>query len=293
MRRDPDERIEYWASLPFLSMHLACLLALWTGVSVAAVAVCLALHGVRMFAITAGYHRYFSHRSFKTGRVFQFALAWVGATAAQKGPLWWAAHHRRHHADSDTADDIHSPVISGFWWAHVGWFLCSKYNKTEAELVRDFTPYPELRFINRFYLLPPFISAVLTTALGAFLQVLAPQMNTSPLQMLVWGFFISTVITYHATFFVNSLAHSSGSRRFPTKDGSRNNLLVAVIALGEGWHNNHHYAPSSERLGFYWWEIDVAHWILKVFSWCGLVWDLQAPPRRVYERSRSEMIITR
>jgi stearoyl-CoA desaturase (delta-9 desaturase) len=237
-----------------------------------------------MFGITAGYHRYFSHRTYKTSRAFQFVLGFLGAMSAQKGPLWWASHHRRHHGYSDSADDVHSPVVRGFWWSHVGWFLCRKYGETDVQSIRDLNAYPELRVLNRFHALPPAALSVVTLGIGGLLRVIAPGMNTSATQMLVWGFFISTVLVYHGTFVVNSLAHVFGTRRFPTKDESRNNLLIALITLGEGWHNNHHYAPSSERQGFYWWEIDVSHYILKTLSWCGLVWDLQPPPSRAYRR---------
>ena len=284
MRHDLDERLDFPGSLPFLCMHLACILPIWTGVSPAAVVVCLILYTVRMFGITAGYHRYFSHRSYETSRAFQFVLGCLGTMAAQKGPLWWAAHHRRHHRYSDTVEDVHSPVVRGFWWSHVGWFLCRKYEKTDVQLIRDFVRYPELQFLNRFHALPPIALASFTLALGGFLRVLAPGMNTSATQVLVWGFFISTILVYHGTFAVNSLAHVIGRRRFRTKDHSRNSLLIALITFGEGWHNNHHYAPSSERQGFYWWEIDVSHCILKALSWCGLVWDLQGPPSRAYRR---------
>jgi len=284
VRLDLDERFDLLGSLPFVCMHIACLLAVWTGVSAVAVVVCLTLYVVRMFGITAGYHRYFSHRSYKTSRAFQFVLGFLGAMSAQKGPLWWAAHHRRHHGYSDTADDVHSPVVRGFWWSHVGWFLCRKYGETDVQLIKDLNAYPELRVLNRFSALPPAALAVITLGIGGLLRVIAPGMNTSATQMLVWGFFMSTVLVYHGTFVVNSLAHVFGTRRFPTKDESRNNLLIALITLGEGWHNNHHYAPSSERQGFYWWEIDVSHYILKTLSWCGLVWDLQAPPSRAYRR---------
>ena len=275
MREDVDERIDLLGSLPFMGMHLACLLTIWTGASLIALFVCLALYGIRMFGITAGYHRYFSHRSYKTSRSFQFVLGWLGAMAAQKGPLWWASHHRSHHRYSDTADDVHSPSVGGFWWSHVGWFLCRKYNETEDSLIRDLTSYPELKLLNRFYVLPPVVLAVFLLALGRFIQIVAPGAHTSAGQMLVWGFFISTVLVYHGTFVVNSLAHIFGTRRFSTRDDSRNNLLIALITFGEGWHNNHHYAPSSERHGFYWWEIDVSHYILKALSWFGLVWDLK------------------
>jgi stearoyl-CoA desaturase (Delta-9 desaturase) len=284
VRLDLDERFDLLGSLPFVCMHIACILPLWTGVSAVAVVVCLTLYAVRMFGITAGYHRYFSHRSYKTSRAFQFVLGFLGAMSAQKGPLWWAAHHRRHHGYSDTADDVHSPVVRGFWWSHVGWFLCRKYGETDVQSIKDLNAYPELRVLNRFHALPPAALAVVTLGIGGLLPVIAPGMNTSATQMLVWGFFISTVLVYHGTFVVNSLAHLFGTRRFPTKDESRNNLLIALITLGEGWHNNHHYAPSSERQGFYWWEIDVSHYILKTLSWCGVVWDLQAPPSRAYRR---------
>jgi stearoyl-CoA desaturase (delta-9 desaturase) len=281
--RAPDEVIDWWSSLPFLGLHVACLLAFWTGVSRAALIVCLALYAIRMFGITGGYHRYFSHRTYKTSRVLQFVLAWIGGMSAQKGPLWWASHHRSHHAFSDTYEDIHSPVVRGFWWSHAGWFLCRKYNGTEFRLIRDLACYPELRFLNRFHLLPPVTLAIGMFGLGKAVQTFAPGSHTSATQMLVWGFFISTVLVYHGTFIVNSLAHVFGTRRYATKDDSRNNLLIALLTFGEGWHNNHHYAPSSEQQGFYWWEVDLSHCILKVLAWCGLVWDLQRPPSKAYE----------
>lgn len=262
----------------FILMHLACLLVVFTGWSWVAISICVFLYIVRMFGITVGYHRYFSHRSYKTSRFFQFALAWLGASAAQQGPLWWAGHHRYHHKHSDTEDDIHSPIIQSFWWSHLGWILCHDYHDTNYKLVPDFVKYPELRFLDRFYLLPPTLLAVALWLLGAFLGRYAPYLGTSKWQLLVWGFVVSTVMLYHGTFTVNSLAHKIGRRRFDTGDGSRNSFLVTLITLGEGWHNNHHFAPQSERQGFYWWEIDIPHYILKGLSWSGLVWDLRAPP---------------
>jgi stearoyl-CoA desaturase (delta-9 desaturase) len=235
-----------------------------------------------MFAITAGYHRYFSHASFKTGRLFQFALAWIGASAAQKGPLWWAAHHRHHHAASDSDDDVHSPVTRGFWWSHLGWIFSRGYRETNWTLVRNLARYPELRWINRHSLVPPAVLATALLGAGAALRRWLPASQTDGVQLLVWGFFVSTVLLYHATFAVNSLAHVYGTRRFPTTDASRNNLWIALVTLGEGWHNNHHFAPTSARQGFFWWEIDVTHGVLVVLSWLGLVWDLRPPPERVY-----------
>jgi stearoyl-CoA desaturase (delta-9 desaturase) len=171
----------------------------------------------------------------------------------------------------------------GFWWSHVGWFLCSKHNDADPRLIRDLIGFRELLFLNRFHALPPAALAVSVLLLGTLLHIFAPGLHTGPAQMLVWGFCVSTVLVYHGTFLVNSLAHVFGRRRFPTKDDSRNNFLIALITFGEGWHNNHHYAPSSERQGLYWWEIDLSHCILQVLNWCGVVWDLRKPPPRVYE----------
>lgn len=283
-RRLDGEQLDYSICVQFFLMHAACLLVIWSGVSVAAVVVCLALYVVRMFAITAGFHRFFAHRTYRTSRFFQFVLAFLGTTAYQKGPLWWSAHHRHHHLHADTERDIHSPLTHSWWQSHVGWFLSRDSQMTDETLIPNLTKYRDLRFLDKFYSLPPAILAVSMFLLGSLLEVYAPGAGTSGFQMLVWGFFVSTVLLYHGTFTVNSLAHIFGRRRFETKDDSRNSLLIALITLGEGWHNNHHYYPASERQGFYWWEIDVSHYVLKVLSWPGIVWDLQSPPARVYRQ---------
>ncbi len=272
--------LSYAVATQFLFMHLACLLAFLTGVSGAAFAVCLALYVVRMFAITAGFHRLFSHRSYRAGRPFQFLLAFAGTAAYQKGPLWWSAHHRRHHLHVDTEEDLHSPVMRSVWQSHVGWFLSRDSQATDVRLISNLLKYRELRWLDRFYVLPPLMLAAATFVLGSFLGRYFPGTGTSGWQMLVWGFFVSTVLLYHGTFTVNSVAHLFGSRRFETADNSRNNFLVALITLGEGWHNNHHHYPSSERQGFYWWEIDLAHYALRALSWAGVVRGLKGPPER-------------
>jgi stearoyl-CoA desaturase (delta-9 desaturase) len=281
-RRNNDEKIDILGSIPFLAMHLACLLVFWSGTSWAAVVTCAGLLFIRMFAVTGGYHRYFSHRSYKTSRLFQFVLALLGTSAVQKGPLWWAAIHRHHHRHSDTPNDIHSPIAKGFWWSHVGWIVCKKYLATDLKAVPDLAKYPELRFLNRFHLLAPITLAVGLFGFGAGLNQVAPSLNTSGFQMVTWGFFVSTVLLWHTTYTVNSLAHVMGRRRFATSDDSRNSLLIALLTMGEGWHNNHHRYPASERQGFYWWEIDLTHYILKMLSWAGLVWELRTPPQQVY-----------
>jgi stearoyl-CoA desaturase (delta-9 desaturase) len=238
-----------------------------------------------MFGITAGYHRYFSHRSYKTTRWFQFILAILGNASAQLGPLWWAAHHRHHHRCADTEEDIHSPVMHKFWWSHIGWVLCPYYSQTDDHLIRDLVKYPELQCLNRFHMIVPIVLAILVTVVGLLLQQYVPQLETNGLQMLVWGFCLSTFLLYHTTFTINSFSHLFGSRRFNITDNSRNNWFLALITLGEGWHNNHHYYPASEQQGFYWWELDITHYVLKLLSWTGIVWDLKTPPRKIYGES--------
>src|SRR5215213_7233385 len=271
--------LDYAVCTQFLFMHLACLLAFWTGASAAAVGVCLALYVGRMFAITAGFHRLFSHRSYRTGRLFQFLLGFAGTAAYQKGPLWWSAHHRRHHLHVDTEEDLHSPVMRSAWQSHVGWFLSHDSQATDFKLISNLLKYRELRWLDKYYVLPPLMLAASTFLLGVLLGRYFPGSGTSGWQMLVWGFFVSTVLLYHGTFTVNSVAHLFGSRRYETADNSRNNFLVALITLGEGWHNNHHHYPSSERQGFYWWEIDVSHYALRALSSVGVVRDLKKPPQ--------------
>ena len=267
--------------IPFIILHLACGLVLVVGYSDFAVAVATLLYLIRMFAITGFYHRYFSHRTFKTFRPVQFLFAFIGASAAQRGPLWWAAHHRHHHAKSDTSHDPHSPRHQGFLASHMGRFLRSHNFNTQIERIRDLIHYPELRFIDRFDIIAPLTLMTTLYALGAWLELAYPSLNTNGWQLLVWGFAISTVFLYHMTFTVNSLAHLWGKRRFNTSDDSRNNFFIALFTLGEGWHNNHHHFPGAARQGFYWWEIDFTYYLLKLMSWLGLVWDLKKVPAPV------------
>ncbi|RMD93370.1 MAG: acyl-CoA desaturase [Calditrichaeota bacterium] len=285
-QKPQDEKINWRDSTAFILVHLAALLVFWVGFSWVALAALVITYGLRMFAITAGYHRYFSHRTFKTSRVFQFILGLIGASSAQKGPLWWASHHRHHHRYSDTEFDIHSPRQKGFWWAHLGWILCDKHKHPDRKLVPDLIKFPELKFLDKYHLLAPAALAVTIFALGATLNFFFPGLKTSGLQLLIWGFFLSTVLLYHGTFLVNSLTHVMGRRRFQTDDDSRNSLIISLITLGEGWHNNHHRFPSSERQGFYWWEIDISHYVLRFLGWFKIVWDLRKPPAKVYATSR-------
>jgi stearoyl-CoA desaturase (delta-9 desaturase) len=264
----PHDDIVYPAAIPFVLVHVVGFAAIWTGVTVQALWVALLLYFVRMWAITAGYHRYFSHRSYKTSRVFQFLLAFLGQSSAQRGVIWWSAVHRHHHLYSDTEHDVHSPRHHGFWYAHVGWIFNPKNAKPDYGTVRDLTKYPELVLLDKFTYTPAFLLGFAMWLLGGW-------------PMLVVGFFWSTIVLYHCTFFINSLAHEIGSQRYLTGDDSRNNFWLALITLGEGWHNNHHHYQSSTRQGFRWWEVDISYYVLKVMSWFGLVWELRAPPKAI------------
>lgn len=284
--RDGD-RIDWLRAVPFFAMHLACLAVFWVGVSPVAVLVALALYGLRMFAITGFYHRYFSHRTFRTSRVVQFLAALVGAASVQRGPLWWAAHHRNHHRHTETTLDPHSPRVHGFWRSHMGWFLTREGFRTDWSRIPDLAKYPELRWLDRYDTLVPVLLAVGLYGLGALLERVAPGLGTTGGQMLVWGFFISTTVLFHATVTINSLAHRYGSRRFETGDDSRNNFWLALLTFGEGWHNNHHFFPGTVRQGFRWWEIDLTFYGLKLMSWCGLVRDLKPVPAWVHAKARA------
>lgn len=272
-----SRQIDWLRIIPFIALHLACLAVFWVGVSAVAVLTALTLYLLRMFAITAFYHRYFSHKAFKTSRPVQFVFALLGASATQRGPLWWAAHHRKHHRHADQEADPHSPK-QGFWWSHMGWFLSDSYYQADYSLVSDLKKYPELRLLDRFDILIPILLAISLFAFGSFLEHSQPQLGTSGGQMLIWGFFISTVLLVHATLSINSLAHRFGKQRYQTGDDSRNNGLLALLTLGEGWHNNHHHYPVSARQGFFWWEIDISYYLLKGMARLGLVWDLRTVP---------------
>ncbi len=261
-------RIPFLRVLPFLAVHLTCFTAFLVDFRWSYVALALGLYYARMFFVTAGYHRYFSHRSFKTSRWFQFLLAFFAMTSSQKGVLWWAAHHRNHHRFSDTENDLHSPTQQGFWWSHVGWILSTLNEATEVQMIRDYYKFPELRWLNDHFIVPPVALAVSLFFIGGW-------------GWLIWGFFISTVMLWHGSFCINSLAHVFGRRRYATTDTSRNSFLLSLVTLGEGWHNNHHHYMASVRQGFFWWEVDITFYILRALSWLGIVWDLRMPPEHV------------
>jgi stearoyl-CoA desaturase (delta-9 desaturase) len=273
----PD-KIDWARVIPFIGMHLACLGVIWVGFSWFALWTALALYAIRMFAITAFYHRYFSHRAFRAPRGLQFVFALLGASAVQRGPLWWAAHHRNHHRHSDGPEDVHSPVRRGFFWSHMGWFLTRSGFATDWKVIPDLAKFPELRLIDRFDIVVPIALATGLYFLGDWLAVAHPALGTSGGQLLIWGFFISTVVLFHASVTINSLAHRFGSRRFETADNSRNNVWLALLTFGEGWHNNHHHFPGSARQGFRWWEVDMTYYVLRGMAALGLIHKLKAVP---------------
>jgi len=278
-----EHSIDWVRVVPFVLMHFACFALFWVGYSHFALAFAIALYAIRMFAITGFYHRYFAHKAFQTSRVGQFIFAVLGATAVQRGPLWWASHHRNHHAHSDESADAHSPVQHGFLWSHIGWFLSRANFSTQLDRVKELAQFPELRFIDRYDVIVPIFFALSIFGLGELLSEAAPHLNTNGWQLLVWGFVISTVALYHATFSVNSLAHTWGKRRYATRDQSRNNLFIALLTLGEGWHNNHHHFPGAAKQGFYWWEIDLTYYALRLLEATGLIWNLRKVPIEIRE----------
>lgn len=280
------ETIDWWRVLPFVALHIALLSLIVVGWSPFAVLFAGFMYVLRMFAITGFYHRYFAHKTFQTSRVGQFIFALIGATAVQRGPLWWAAHHRSHHVHADQPHDVHSPHQHGFLWSHLGWFLSHANFATQVERVKELARFKELRILDRFDSIVPVFFALAIYGLGEYCRVYFPSLQTNGWQLLVWGFVVSTILLYHATFCVNSLAHVWGSRRYATRDHSRNNFLIALVTMGEGWHNNHHHFPGSAKQGFYWWEIDLTYYGLRCLAALGLIWNLKRVPIEIRDQRR-------
>ena len=258
-------------SLPFYAVHVVAVVGVaLLGFSWKGLALALALYYIRMFGVTGGYHRYFSHRTYRTSRAFQLFLAVLAQSSIQKGALWWAAHHRDHHKHSDTPKDPHSYRSYGFWYSHVGWILSSETEETDFSRISDMARYPELRWLNTWHVVPGVALAVGLYLVGSW-------------EALVWGFFVSTTLLWHGTFTINSLSHIWGKRRYTTTDDSKNNPVLAIVTMGEGWHNNHHYYPRSVRQGFHWWQVDMTYYILRALAAVGIVWDLHLPSQKVID----------
>jgi stearoyl-CoA desaturase (delta-9 desaturase) len=278
-RNKPKLRSE----ITFLLVHLLPLAAIFTGATWFDWAMCAFFYFFRMFWITGGYHRYFSHKSYKTSRVFQFIIAFMAQTSAQKGALWWAAHHRHHHRNSDTPSDPHSMKLYGFWYSHIGWIVGPDFKETDFKTIGDFAKYPELVWLNKNHYIPPLTLALFIMALGGWVDggTITAMFSHFGFGALFIGFFLSTVITYHGTFSINSIMHKFGNQRYETGDESKNSVWLALLTLGEGWHNNHHYYEVASRQGFFWWEVDITWYGLKMLSWLGLIWDLKGVPEHI------------
>ena len=275
------DTIDWFRVIPFILIHFGALAVFWTHFEWYLVWVALILFVIRMFAITGFYHRYFAHKTFKTSRLMQFIFAFIGSTAAQRGPIWWASHHRRHHLNSDRHNDHHSPHTHHFLWSHMGWFLAKKNFLTDRKVVRDLIKFKELVLIDRFDWLPPVLLVLSLFLIGEYLSLSA---GISGLNMVIWGFCVSTILVYHCTFAVNSIAHLWGTQRYNTKEESKNNFFVALLTFGEGWHNNHHHYPGSIRQGFYWWEVDLTYYALRFLSFLGIVYNLRTVSKAIRQK---------
>ncbi|MFH6983696.1 acyl-CoA desaturase [Marinoscillum luteum] len=277
--------------ISFTLMHFIPFAALLTGATLFDWMICIFLYFFRMFWITGGYHRYFAHRSYKTSRWFQFVIAFMAQTSAQKGALWWAGHHRVHHRTSDTYDDPHSMKHYGFWYSHVGWIIGPDYKETDYKIIGDYAKYPELVWLNKYYLVPPVVLALTVMALGGIVNGGGIEMmfTSAGFSTLFIGFFLSTVVLYHGTFSINSIMHKFGKQRYKSNDESKNSLWLALLTMGEGWHNNHHYYETAARQGFFWWEIDITYYILRIFGFLGLIWDIREVPDHIkYSKDKEE-----
>jgi stearoyl-CoA desaturase (delta-9 desaturase) len=276
--------VEWFRCLPYIIIHLLALGAFFYPVTLPCLILAIVSYSIRMFSITAFYHRYFSHRTFKTSRIVQFIGAFTACSSGQRGPLWWAAHHRRHHKHSDTDEDVHSPHTRGIFWSHTLWFMTDYAVPTFLKEIPDLIKFKELRFLNRYDWIPLILLAI-TCYFLPDLKWFATLTGLSNMQSLMWGFFVPTIVLYHATFAVNSITHLFGKRKFNTDDESKNNWLVAIFAFGEGWHNNHHFFPGSARQGFFKGEFDITYYGLKILSLFGLVRDLRPVPAWVKEKA--------
>jgi len=215
--------------------------------------------------ISLGYHRLHTHRSYKTPLLLEYFFAVCGALTLEGGPIFWVATHRIHHQNSDKPGDPHSPR-DGAWWSHIGWILVGEAKHNNTKLMSKYAPdLARHRFyvwLNDYHWLPMVVLGLLLLAIGG-------------LPMLLWGVCLRVVFGLHATWLVNSATHMWGSRRFATRDDSRNNWWVALITFGEGWHNNHHAHPTSARHGLAWYEFDISWITLKVMKVLGIAKSVQ------------------
>ncbi len=230
--------------------------------------------------ITVGFHRLFTHRSFKTSPAMRGVLAAMGSAAVEGPVIEWVANHRKHHRFSDQPGDPHSPhvdhgsgwrgALAGLYHAHIGWIFGGGAMADEERYAKDLLADPVVRFIDRTFLLWVVVGMLVPFGLGVALtgSVLGG------LTALLWGGAVRMFFLHHATFSINSLCHFFGRRRFETADQSRNLTWLALPSLGEAWHNNHHAFPTSARHGLRWWQLDPSAWFIAGLQRLGLVWDV-------------------
>jgi fatty-acid desaturase len=259
-----------WPNLLFMILfHVLALAALffftWKALAVAVVLWCVSI----FFGIGIGYHRLLTHRGFKTPRLLRYFLTVCGTLALEGGPIYWIVNHRVHHQHTDRHGDPHTPEEGG-WWSHAGWVLHGTGLTGQTELIRQYAPElledPFMVWISNYHWLPLTVLAVVLFALGG-------------LPWLLWGIFLRVTLGLHAVWFVNSATHMWGSRRFSTKDNSRNLWWVAVLTGGEGWHNNHHAYPVSARHGLAWYELDVNYYTIWLLGKLGLATQIRTTTR--------------
>ncbi len=246
--------------------HVGAVAALWF-TSWTNVIVALALHWLAVgLGISLGYHRLHTHRGYKTSRAFEYFLAICGTLTLEGGPIFWVATHRVHHQHSDHDGDPHTPHDGGFW-AHVGWILFGHTRHNNTVLMSKYAPDlgadPFYRWLNSYHYVPLILLGIVLLAVGGW-------------GMVLWGIALRVTVGLHATWLVNSATHMWGSRRFPTRDDSKNSWWVALLTFGEGWHNNHHAHPVSARHGLAWYEFDVSWITLKALRALGVVRELKA-----------------
>jgi len=280
-------------TLPFVGV-LAAIVLLW-GVAFDWIhlAIMAFMYVITAIGITVGYHRYFTHRSFRTNRAVEAVLAALGSMAMEGPVLTWAAVHRSHHQHSDHDDDPHSPhghgatwwgMLRGMWHAHMGWMLSGTRRGLDRYVV-DLQADPLVRWMSRRWWLWVFVGLALPAALGGLLT----QSWLGVLLGFIWGGPVRVFLVHHVTWSINSVCHIWGTRPFRSRDESRNNVVFGVLALGEGWHNNHHAFPTSARHGLRWWQLDVSYLVIRGLALVGLAHDIRTPsPERMAARRRTD-----
>ena len=272
-----NTNISYSNATRIILFHLSVVLVFISGYSFTALITFLVLFLVRLFVITGFFHRYYSHRSYQTSRWFQFLLTFIGTSAGQQGPLSWATSHITHHQHADAEDDPHSPVLNSGFYAHIGWLLQKDALSTNDKIVKPFTKYPEIVFLDRYHYIGTTSLIISLALLGMLLSEHYPELGTSALQLVSWGFILSTLLILHGACLVNSVGHLYGYRRFKTKDNSHNVWWLFPLTLGDNWHNNHHHAPKSASFSYAWWEVDIIYLCILILEKLGLVWNVKKP----------------